>query len=604
MNHNSHVLALSFDCPSMPRIYPRPMSIVGSWAQITHGWGIAWYPKDNNSAAIVKNALSLEDTMSSTTFVSFTEKGHGEAPLKDIQPFIRPYDGKDWIWCSHPHLIASQTEFKIPLLPAFKPIGSTLSELSFCSFLHLLNKFGAGSIRSASLEILEEILSQIIYMNQQIVSQTQNMILTDGDSLFIYRGSDLDMPLYIYRVCHPYGDVHYNKGALMLAITDPLDATKTMCAVSSTPLSDDPWLAIEPNLILIIRKGQVVVERPFKPKESQPKMELISTPEHEEGIKFLERGAEFVQQSKHQHYRQHPQLLKLMDSSKIKRKLALTHQTIYTYSNYVEYSTHTLKLRPSHGEGQNLVDYKFTLSEDVELLKYEDVFGNYAMHFTLNHSYQKLEILSEAVVDIHPRYIDFSLPLRQFSIPLFWTPWQRQMMSPYLLPVELPETELQELSDYAMSFVERNHYHLLETILNINDTIFSDYKYISGSTTLQTTAYQVFSMRQGVCQDFANLFICLARLLNIPARYRAGYIYAGKNYDNKIQSDATHAWVELYLPYIGWMGFDPTNGALVGEDHILVACGRNYIDATPTGGTIYKGGGEESLHVHVHVKEI
>ena len=107
-----------------------------------------------------------------------------------------------------------------------------------------------------------------------------------------------------------------------------------------------------------------------------------------------------------------------------------------------------------------------------------------------------------------------------------------------------------------------------------------------------------------MCQDFANLMICLARLLHIPARYRMGYIYTGANYENQIQSDASHAWVELYLPQVGWHGLDPTNGIQVGLDHVRVACGRNYRDATPTSGTIYKGGGMETLEIRVQVQDL
>jgi transglutaminase-like putative cysteine protease len=94
----------------------------------------------------------------------------------------------------------------------------------------------------------------------------------------------------------------------------------------------------------------------------------------------------------------------------------------------------------------------------------------------------------------------------------------------------------------------------------------------------------------------------MARLMNIPARYRVGYIYTGGNYENKIWSEASHAWVELYLPQSGWVGFDPTNGTVVGLDHVRVACGRHYLDATPTSGTLFKGGGVETLGVSVKIE--
>jgi transglutaminase-like putative cysteine protease len=177
-------------------------------------------------------------------------------------------------------------------------------------------------------------------------------------------------------------------------------------------------------------------------------------------------------------------------------------------------------------------------------------------------------------------------------------------MMPYLLPPELPESQLRELSDWAMSFVERQDYDLVETLKDINATIWRDFTYLPASTQLETTPFDVYVQRRGVCQDFANLFIAVARLLNIPARYRVGYVFTGNHFDNPEQGDASHAWVEVYLPGIGWRGFDPTNNALVGHDHVRVACGRNFRDATPTAGVLYRGGGAETLRVKVEVEEV
>jgi transglutaminase-like putative cysteine protease len=180
-------------------------------------------------------------------------------------------------------------------------------------------------------------------------------------------------------------------------------------------------------------------------------------------------------------------------------------------------------------------------------------------------------------------------------------PWQRQILQPFLLPPELPESELNELLDYAMSFVKRNDSDLLETLLDINNSIFREYAYRQGTTTVSTTPFEVYVNRYGVCQDFTNLFICLARLLGVPARYVCGYVYTGPKHANQRQSEASHAWVQVYLPEVGWKGFDPTNGILTQTDHVRVAVGRNYVDATPTSGTIYVGGGSETLFVDVSV---
>ncbi len=109
-------------------------------------------------------------------------------------------------------------------------------------------------------------------------------------------------------------------------------------------------------------------------------------------------------------------------------------------------------------------------------------------------------------------------------IPLVWMPWQRKMLEPYLHPPELPETELVELIDYGMRFVKRNDGDVLDTLLDLNDSIYREYKYAQGTTTLATTPFEVYATRRGVCQDFSNLMICLARLMGVPARYVCGYV--------------------------------------------------------------------------------
>lgn len=223
----------------------------------------------------------------------------------------------------------------------------------------------------------------------------------------------------------------------------------------------------------------------------------------------------------------------------------------------------------------------------------------------IKERYQRLEITSESqVVVFSAPWQRIDLLHQQRNIPLIWMPWDRIMMQAYLVPPELPESELRELSDYALSFVSRNNHDVYEVLDDINRTINADFKYVSGSTALETTPYEVYSKRQGVCQDFANLFICLARLLNIPARYRTGYLYTGTEYSHKEQGEATHAWLEVFLPYIGWQGYDPTNYCIAEKNHVRVASGRKYSDATPTSGTIYHGGGREKLATIVRVTRI
>lgn len=287
------------------------------------------------------------------------------------------------------------------------------------------------------------------------------------------------------------------------------------------------------------------------------------------------------------------------------RMFEIKHTTNYHYNDTVQHSTHDFRLQPIDDSNQEVIFTKLATSIPCEHIQFEDVFGNQVVQSVIDTPYNTLTIESTSQVKVFAKQPDdHSVACRQASIPLVWMPWQRQMMMPYLLPTELPEPQLIELTEYAMSFVERNDYHLHKVIEDICNSIYRDYTYESGATLLSTTPFEIYTSRRGVCQDFTNLFICLVRLLSIPARYRMGYIFIENGHENSIQSLASHAWVEVYLPYIGWRGFDPTNGCMAEQEHIRVACGRNYRDATPTSGTIFKGGGAEVLDVHVSVQEI
>src|SRR5262249_41659204 len=154
--------------------------------------------------------------------------------------------------------------------------------------------------------------------------------------------------------------------------------------------------------------------------------------------------------------------------------------------------------------------------------------GNWVTTFEIGAPYTELTLTADSIVkmlDVDP--FAFAKKKIRPTFPIAWMPWEQTILASYLRPVELPDTELQELFDYAMSFLKKNDQDLMETLFDINLTIFRTYAYTPGSTDLRTTPYDVFANKKGVCQDFANLFICLARLLGLPARYVCGYLYTG-----------------------------------------------------------------------------
>jgi transglutaminase-like putative cysteine protease len=287
--------------------------------------------------------------------------------------------------------------------------------------------------------------------------------------------------------------------------------------------------------------------------------------------------------------------------------LAIHHITTYSYDQPITRSSHRTHLRPIHDWKQSVKSYTLSIDpqpDGGQAMDIEDVFGNFAAKFDITSPYSQLTIDAQSevqVLDVDPFDFVQSLKLRP-AFPLVWMPWELKMLQPYLTPQELPDTQLKEIYDYAMGFAQRNRNDVMETLFDINLTLFRDFQYVPGSTSLSTTAFDVFSTRKGVCQDFSNLFIAMARLLSIPARYVCGYVFTG-NVGDRRGSDASHAWVQLYIPDVGWKGFDPTNGILPNLDHVRVAYGRNYRDTAPTTGTLYSPA-NETMCVTVEVQDL
>jgi transglutaminase-like putative cysteine protease len=292
------------------------------------------------------------------------------------------------------------------------------------------------------------------------------------------------------------------------------------------------------------------------------------------------------------------------------RRLGVRHTTAYVYDQQIPRSVHRLHLRPIHDRLQNVISHRLQIETDtgydatVHGIEFNDVFGNATMLLDIQEPYRQLTIRAESIVDLLD--VDpFCFPAVRArpKFPISWMPSERMMLAPYLTPVELPETQLEEISTFARQFVERNQNDLFETLFAVNLTLFREFQYAPLSTTLATTPFDVLTGKRGVCQDFANLMICMMRMLDIPARYVCGYVFTGNTGNARAQSDATHAWVELYLPHIGWKAFDPTNGVLPSTDHIRLAVGRHYREAAPVSGTLYSPANEQ-MTVDVEVADV
>ncbi len=545
------------------------------------------------------NAINDWSSFRSTAFlckVRGAKLGYG---LTETQPFLRSFAGRDWIFIHNGYLdLERLNQLHGRKRRLLEPVGSTDSELAFCNLLSQLLEGDARSISDVDPADLHSWLCRLDELG------SADMLLSDGQSMVAFQGSQSTKPLGFSRLMPPGNQELLKSNPIRVALKDPRDTYRTSFMVGSLLSDGGSWTQMQSRQMLIVRRGSVIWDsdssNPFALSGLGPvgQSDAIKNPvQTEEAPQFDPPSQEQVLNVRAQS--QTPEGVQLAY-----RLFEVKHTTHYQYQEPVEHSTHYFRLQPTDDPIQEVVRSSLMISSPAERIQYEDVFGNQAIHCTINTPYDRLTVEATSLVKIFAAPPDdHSLSRRRTSLPLVWMPWQRQMMMPYLLPVELPESQLSELTEYAMSFVARNDSHLLRTLEDLNLSIYRDYQYVQGSTSVATTPFEIYTSRRGVCQDFANLFICLARLLSIPARYRMGYIYTGVNYANKIQSEASHAWAEVYLPYVGWRGFDPTNGCMVGQDHVRVACGRNYVDATPTSGTIYKGGGGESLNVDVMVAE-
>jgi transglutaminase-like putative cysteine protease len=142
---------------------------------------------------------------------------------------------------------------------------------------------------------------------------------------------------------------------------------------------------------------------------------------------------------------------------------------------------------------------------------------------------------------------------------------------------------------------------IIEAAFDLARAIRREFVYDPDSTEISTPAAEAFAARRGVCQDFAHIMIAGLRGLGLPAAYVSGFIrtYPAAGKPRLEGADATHAWVDLWCgAEHGWIGFDPTNGLIVAEDHVVVAAGRDYLDVAPISGIIL-GPGEQSIDVGV-----
>jgi transglutaminase-like putative cysteine protease len=271
------------------------------------------------------------------------------------------------------------------------------------------------------------------------------------------------------------------------------------------------------------------------------------------------------------------------------------HITKYVYESPVRESSNQVILYPLKDEFQEVLKHHLTITGEPSVNLYTDYYGNQVGCFMHAEPHRQLEIDSKLEV------ITKEKPIPADIMPAA-DQWQKlDLLKGQVQFIDFLREQNADISDQIGQIIEpvKDYAHTpMKAALELNKYIFDNFSYIQGITTVETTLEEILTLKAGVCQDFAHLLLSMLRRIRIPARYVSGYVCPNKN--GTRGAGATHAWVEAYLPYYGWLGFDPTNNTIATDRYVRLAVGRNFNDCTPVKGT-YRGTSEQTLEVGVTV---
>jgi transglutaminase-like putative cysteine protease len=281
-------------------------------------------------------------------------------------------------------------------------------------------------------------------------------------------------------------------------------------------------------------------------------------------------------------------------------KYSVLHSTHYQYSSPVWDSFNDAHLCPVSDDLQCCESFDLKLSPaSSSVLRRLDFYTNQVHHFEIMKAHERLQVDALSVVETFEDQRDFSVagPFERLAgLDRDERYYDFLSASPMVALATIILHEARELVDRSNT--------VQAAVDSIMGFIDAEFTYASGSTRVESTVVEVFEQKRGVCQDFAHLMIALCRAVGIPARYVSGYFHVERPISGSADDNtASHAWVECFLPGIGWVGFDPTHNRRVSARYIKVAVGRDYADVRPLAGT-YRGDSQAKMEVSVRVERL
>ena len=286
----------------------------------------------------------------------------------------------------------------------------------------------------------------------------------------------------------------------------------------------------------------------------------------------------------------------------------ISHTTVYHYSEPVTLCHNEAHLLPRNLSRQRCLDAQLRISpRPAVYYERKDFFGNRVVYFSVEEPHEALEVTALSELQLFP------LPLPNLDATPAWEEVQSLLRHDdgrgavearqFLLDSAFVNTSVL-FAEYARpSFAAGRP--LLAAVHDLMRRIFTEFTYDSTFTTIATPVTEVLKHKRGVCQDFAHFAIACLRAVGLAARYVSGYLetHSQGGQPQLIGAAASHAWVSVYCPELGWVDFDPTNDLMPSDRHFIVAWGRDYSDVAPLKGTIL-GGVKHELKVGVEVNRI
>lgn len=271
------------------------------------------------------------------------------------------------------------------------------------------------------------------------------------------------------------------------------------------------------------------------------------------------------------------------------------HVTKYTYEQPVRDSANHIILYPIKDEYQEVLKHQLTITGEPYVDIYKDYYGNDVGSFTTSESHTELVIDSKMEIITKLRVLPEDIKSKEEQ-------WDQLLhVRNQVNFIDFLKVEQFDALNEITTLLETAHNREvtpLTAALRLNEYVYANFLYIKGITSVETTLNEIWKLKAGVCQDFAHMLSAMLRIIKIPARYVSGYVCPNKN--GMRGEGATHAWVEAFIPFYGWLGLDPTNNVVVNDLHVRLAVGRNFTDCSPVKGT-YKGTAQQTLEVGVTV---